>query len=157
MTFKSARTYVSITKFNPSHQDFYPLIWTNKPQNIRGSSVTDKLPTSKQVHFHFRTNCQLQYQLKTEFYNNSELQYQQSNLVTLHFSSHAYNFNITSLQSLTDNWMPLHFNSPTQWHTAVNRHHHSSMFFIGKNRHKARQWLVIHQQSTGSISISAPQ
>ena len=31
------------------------------------------------------------------------------------------------------------------------------MFFSSKNRLKARQWLNIHQRSTGSISVSASQ
>ena len=132
---------MSITKFNPTHQDFYPLIRTNKPQNIRGRSVyilTDKLPTSPQVHLHFRTNWQLQYQLKTEFYNklelrlstkqldNTSLQYTNTQL-QCHFTtiSHCY-FSTTSLQFTNTVLHAIVFtDSPTQWHTTVNRHLHS--------------------------------
>jgi len=156
VTFKSARTYVSITKSNPTHQVFYLQIRTRKPQNIRGCSVcisTGKLLTSTQIQLHFHTIWSLQYQRKKttnsttnkasisckqldatslqfthtqlhchftsvscKHFTNTSLQYNHSSLQYYHSS---LQFNHSSLQTivLTE--------SPTQWHTTVNRHLHS--------------------------------
>jgi len=94
------------------------------PKNIRGCSVyilTDNLPTSKQVHSHFRTNCQLQYQLKTEFYNNSELQLSTKQLGD---TSLQYTHRDTCTTSLS-----LHYNlsQSIQYHfTSIHQHRTSS-------------------------------
>jgi len=148
VTFKSAKTYVSITQSNPTHQDFYPKIRTRKPQNIRGCSVnisTGKLLTSTQIQLHFRTNWPLQYQHKyNKFYNKWGINLGGPLDATLQQTTHTQlhcHFTAVSCKHFTNSSLPynhcsLQYNhsslqtialteSPAQWHTTVNRHIHS--------------------------------